>query len=92
MRRANSIVAALAAIALMTSSCCSEKDQLNKAGGLLQKAQDSVDNWGRISISDLLLVENTGQFKISYDEDASNYVNAARNTLAGTSFASQASF
>jgi len=89
--RAIITLAALVTI-IATNSCSSDKteSQLQKAGNLLQNAENSVDDWGKVSISDLLIVENTGQFKITYDEDTSNYVAAARGNFAGVSSAEQA--
>ncbi len=61
-----------------------------KATDALSEVEKSVDDWGRIAISDLLLVEDTGQFKVTYDEDPATYVQAARQNVNGAARSSLA--
>ena len=66
------------------------KKAIEKTTDALSEVEKSVDDWGRIAISDLLLVEDTGQFKVTYDEDPATYVQAARQNVNGAARSSLA--
>jgi hypothetical protein len=76
------------AIVLLATSCTSPEYRIFKATRLLEEVEDSQNYSGKIAVSELEFVANKGQFNINYNEDASNYVQAARSNISGEANAS----
>lgn len=71
-------------MALLASSCISpERKKIMAATMMLNDVEISLNLWGKITVSDFEFVPNKGQFKITFDEDTTNYVQAARNNISG---------
>ena len=49
----------------------------------LNDVETSLNEWGRIAVSDMDFVPNKGQFKVTFNEDVTNYVQAARSNISG---------
>lgn len=80
------------AIALLASSCVTFnqnvddpgiRTDLKKASHDLEQVEEAQAYAGKIAVSDMDFVANRGQFNINYNEDASNYVQAARVNISG---------
>ena len=70
--------------AILLTSCCTTGKQrsLNEAARSLDRVEKSLNYWGQIAVSDLILVEDKGQLKVNFDESVSNYVEAARINIS----------
>lgn len=55
----------------------------NKATRSLIKIEKRVEEWGTTSISQILLLENNGQFDLGYVQDTKDYVEKARSAYQG---------
>src|ERR1700722_6084874 len=77
-------VLTLAAIVmLITTSVTDQQRDINRAAYDLEQVEESQNYSGKIAVSDLDFVANKGQFNVNYNEDASNYVQAARVNVTG---------
>lgn len=63
--------------------CKNDDDRIREVTSLLNDVERSQNFWGKISVSDFVLIENKGQFKINFSEDVTNYVQAARTSVVG---------
>jgi len=76
------------ALAFLATSCVTT-NQMTKDANMaeaahdLERVEESQTYSGKIAISDLIFVANKGQFNVNYNEDASNYVQAARVNISG---------
>src|ERR1700722_16203896 len=70
-----------ASLVVFTCSCTAWR--VGRATAHLEVVEQSEDKWGKIAISGMEFVPNKGQFSISYNEDMTNYVQAARNNISG---------
>ena len=71
-------------IVLLTASCrTAGRVKLMKITMELNDAETSLNAWGKIAVSDLDLIPNKGQFKVPFNEDVTNYVQAARSNISG---------
>ena len=57
----------------------------------LNDVESSINAWGKISVSEVDLLPNKGQFKVSFNQDLSNYVQAARSNISSDASSSQQS-
>ncbi len=76
------LILVLLTIVLASSCGTPEEKKMVEAGWCLNKIEMSLNAWGKITVSDLELVPNKGQFKVPFEEDATNYVQAARNNVS----------
>ncbi len=69
---------------ILFTSCCTRGKQrsLDEAARSLDRVEKSLNYWGQIAVSDLVLVEDKGQLRVNYDESVSNYVEAARVNIS----------
>lgn len=79
---------ALLALVLFTTSCVrlamtGDQRKLYNAEARLEQVEESQNESGKIAVSELEFVANKGQFNINYNEDPSNYVQAARVNISG---------
>jgi hypothetical protein len=83
----------LFAITLLASSCVTSFNQNIKDSGIqtdmtkaahdLEQVEEAQAYAGKIAVSDMDFVANRGQFNVNYNEDTSNYVQAARVNISG---------
>jgi hypothetical protein len=74
---------ALCAIVELTVSCTMTQWRIGRATAELEEVARSQKDWGKIAVSELDFAPNTNQFSINYNEDVSNYIQAARSNVSG---------
>jgi hypothetical protein len=83
----NYIAVAIGAFLLTSCGTTPEQEKIDDAAKALSKVEDSTDKWGKIAVSELNMIENSGQFKTTFDLDVSNYVSSAQNSVSGAASA-----
>jgi hypothetical protein len=81
------LIALLGIATLLTTSCTSWR--ISRATAELQVVEGSQNDWGKIAVSDLNFAPNKGQFNINFNEDVTNYVQAARSNINGKASSSE---
>jgi hypothetical protein len=61
------------------------KKRIYDATHELNAVEKSLNNWGKVSMSEPVFMENNGQFKIVFDDSVSNYVQEAQNNISEAS-------
>jgi hypothetical protein len=87
-RRAITVFGAVLGLATLTS--CNTYRVVETVRSLNQ-VEVSQNEWGKITVSDFSLVANKGQFKVTANEDVTNYIQAARLNISGAASSAQQS-
>ncbi|MGD1019499.1 MAG: IPT/TIG domain-containing protein [Verrucomicrobiia bacterium] len=83
MRRRLAMIVIAGAFCLSGCSLLDRDYAYHKAADDLDYVERWVDRWGQVTISDILFVPNTGQFKIDYATNVDFYVSQARQEIQG---------
>ncbi|MGA2278935.1 MAG: hypothetical protein ABSG80_01380 [Verrucomicrobiota bacterium] len=73
-------------VIFLTASCATDTERkIYKTTAELNDVEKSLNYWGKVAMSEPVFIENKGQFKVAFNEDATNYVQAARSNISGAS-------
>ena len=83
MRKYAQIAASVAIALLLFVGCQHTQREMRSAARHLDAVENQMSEWGRITVSDIALVPEKGQFRVDYGTNTEFYVNAARNQIQG---------
>ena len=71
-------------LGILLSSCVTIEDpHVKKAARSVEWVENYLDKWGTITVSDLVIVEDSGLLDLEYDQPTGEYITRARTGYQG---------